>query len=331
MQLKLLLDGVVQQTTVLLARLSTVSGARSPLGHLADQVFRDLARELEAQGVRKVVVADMFGLALRSYQRKTQRLVESASAQSRTLWEAVYDFVRSAEATRARIEERFKHDGERELSAVLLDLVRSGFLYTTGSGANAVYGATSERVRSFSQRAQDLDALAHHVWLKVFHRDVTTLAELESVLNLNAVQAAAVVAELQREGRVTESEGRLEAVNVVIPVGANDGVEAALLDHFRAVTTVLAERATQGSDPEQRTGGSTYSFRLDPGHPEFDSVVGLLQQVRSETQLLWERVMAINEAAPPSQEALKVTFYIGQTIAQPGAAALDSTEEIEDA
>jgi hypothetical protein len=331
MHLKLLLDGVVQQATVLLARLSTASGTRSPLGHLADQVFRDLTRELEAQGVRKVVVADMFGLALRSYQRKTQRLMESASAQSRTLWEAVYDFVREGEVTRARIEERFRHDGEREVGAVLLDLVRSGLVYLTGAGPSAVYGTTSDRVRNATQGGQELEALAHYVWLKVFHRELTTVAELETSLNLSQAQAAAVLDELEREGRVKQLDSHLEAVNVLIPVGCSEGVEAALLDHFRAATAVIAERALRGADPSQRSGGSTFSFKLDPTHPEFENVVNLLQRFRTETQSLWDRVMQINEETPPSAEALKVTFYVGQTISESGAHAPLSDGEVEHA
>ncbi len=132
MNLNLLIDGIVQQTTVLIARLSTSTGVLSPLGHIADQVFLDLAKELEQQGVRKVLAADMFGLALRSYQKKTQRLMESASAADRTLWEAVYDFIRSQEVTRQRIEERFRNDGQREVAAVLSDLVRSGLVVRHG-------------------------------------------------------------------------------------------------------------------------------------------------------------------------------------------------------
>ena len=49
--LKLLIDGIVRQTTVLIAQLSTSSGIRAPLAHVADQVFLELAREIEAQGV----------------------------------------------------------------------------------------------------------------------------------------------------------------------------------------------------------------------------------------------------------------------------------------
>jgi len=71
---RFLIDALVQQTTVLIAQLSTAAGFRSPLSHVADQVFLSLAQEIERQGVSRKVVADMFGLALRTYQRKVQRL-----------------------------------------------------------------------------------------------------------------------------------------------------------------------------------------------------------------------------------------------------------------
>jgi hypothetical protein len=46
-----LIDAVVRQTTVLIAQLSTSAGIRAPLAHIADQIFLDLARQIEAQGV----------------------------------------------------------------------------------------------------------------------------------------------------------------------------------------------------------------------------------------------------------------------------------------
>src|SRR5690242_15481271 len=113
MNLRLLIDGLVRQTTVLIAQLSTSEGARSPLAHVADQVFFELARELEAQGVRQRVAADMFGIALRTYQKKMQRLAESQSARDRTLWEAVLSFVGEGEVTRETIDARFKYDGSQ--------------------------------------------------------------------------------------------------------------------------------------------------------------------------------------------------------------------------
>ena len=60
------------------AQLSTVAGIRAPLSRIADEVFLSLSRELESQGVTRKVAADMFGLALRSYQLKINRLTASA-------------------------------------------------------------------------------------------------------------------------------------------------------------------------------------------------------------------------------------------------------------
>ena len=91
MDTKLLIDAIVQHKTVLIAQLSTAAGIRAPLARLADQVFLELSREIEAQGISRKVAADMFGLAIRTYQKKVQRLTESASEPNRTLWQAVLE------------------------------------------------------------------------------------------------------------------------------------------------------------------------------------------------------------------------------------------------
>lgn len=93
MNVQHLITAVVRQTTVLVAQLATSGGARAPLAHVANQVFLDLARELEGQGVGRKVSADMFGMALRSYQRKLQRLNESSTDEGKSLWQAVLDFL----------------------------------------------------------------------------------------------------------------------------------------------------------------------------------------------------------------------------------------------
>jgi hypothetical protein len=135
----LLIDAIVRQTMVLLAQISTAAGIRAPLAHVADEVFVSLAREIEAQGVGRKVAADMFGLALRTYQKKVQRLAESATQREKTLWEAVLDFVAErTSATRGQVLERFGRDGEREVIGVLSDLVGSGLVHASGRGASAV-------------------------------------------------------------------------------------------------------------------------------------------------------------------------------------------------
>lgn len=234
MNLRLLVDGIFRQTTVLVAQLSTASGARSPLTRVADQVFLNLARELEAQGITRAVAADMFGLALRSYQKKIQRVTESATEQGSTLWQAIYDFIDKSSPTRGRIAERFARDNEREVAAVLHDLVSSGMVFITGSGQRAVYGATSEALRTRLVKAEDTEALAHVVWLHVFRGDARTVADLAALLGLDASRIEAALELLVEGGRVSRSGAELVAGNLVIPLGSESGTETAMLDHFRA-------------------------------------------------------------------------------------------------
>ena len=91
MDTQVLVDSVMRQATVLIAQLSSAAGVRAPLAHLADEVFLSLSQELERQGVSRKVVADMFGLALRGYQRRVQRLRESATERGTTLWRALLE------------------------------------------------------------------------------------------------------------------------------------------------------------------------------------------------------------------------------------------------
>ena len=113
MRTQFLIDAIVRQTTVLIAQLATTGGVRAPLSHIAGQVFLDLAREIESQGVSRKVSADMFGLALRTYQRPTQRLRESATMRGRSLWEAIFDYLSSeGMVSRDEVLRRFRHDDE---------------------------------------------------------------------------------------------------------------------------------------------------------------------------------------------------------------------------
>ncbi|MFP4601021.1 MAG: hypothetical protein ACLFVJ_22425 [Persicimonas sp.] len=120
MNVKILIDTLIQQTTVLIAQLATTAGIRAPLAHVANQIFLDLSNELEAQGVTRKVAADMFGLALRSYQLKIQRLSESLTERDRSLWEAVLDYIRDQEMVRrVDVLTRFAHDDDSSVKGIL--------------------------------------------------------------------------------------------------------------------------------------------------------------------------------------------------------------------
>jgi len=132
MNTRLLIDGVVQQTMVLLAQLATSGGLRAPLAHVAGQAFLGLAKELERQGIGKKVSADMFGMALRTYQRRTQRLVQSHTDAGRSLWETVLEFIDAhGPVSRSQLLERFRHDDERAVRGVLRDLTESGLVFVS--------------------------------------------------------------------------------------------------------------------------------------------------------------------------------------------------------
>ena len=321
MNTRLLIDFIVRQTTVLLGQLSTAAGIRAPLAHVADEVFLSLSRELEAQGVGRKVAADMFGLALRAYQKKVQRLAGSNTVGERTLWEAILDVISERDsASRQDLLRRFALDGEREVIGVLTDLVGSGLVHVTGRGASAVYGPTTDAERRALVESDDEDSTAAVVWVALRSSPGITSLELSSSLRLRPEVAAAAVERLVRDGRVTrEGEGdaaTLAAAPLVVPVGAEMGWEAAVLDHFRAVANAIAAKVRMGqarSSSDDATGGATLSFHVSAGHPCRARVRELLPRVRAEINALWNEVEAYNEAHPIDEADLeRVWFYAGQ-------------------
>jgi hypothetical protein len=227
MQSRLLVDAIVQQTTVLIAQLSTAAGIRAPLAHIADQVFLELSREIERQGVGRKIAADMFGLALRSYQKRVQRLSESATARDRTLWEAIYDFVCEQQSvSRERVEKRFAKDAEDDVAAVINDLVSNGLIYAAGRGKTAIYRAVTAHDRETAGEG-DGESLQSLVWMMVYRRRARSLAELRAALNVDEIALHAAVERLVADQRLTRGNGsdepELHADSLVVPVGAERG------------------------------------------------------------------------------------------------------------
>jgi len=318
---KLLVDAIVRQTTVLIAQLSTAAGIRAPLAHVADEVFVALAREIERQGVGRKVAADMFGVALRTYQKRVQRLSESASARGRTLWEAVFEYLNEREAvSRAEIQVRFRHDPVDDLGAVLNDLVASGLVYTTGRGADAVYRALSANEQQAAASAGGRDALAHMAWLLVYRQPGLRVSDLAMKLGTSLERAQQAKDDLVAEGRVHpqgDADPTLRAETFVIPGGAERGWEAAVFDHFAAVCTAIGHKIQlgPGSRENEAVGGATFSFDVYPGHPHEERVMAALGRMRAEFDAFWNEVAAYNRAHPvPDVRKTKVSFYFGQNV-----------------
>lgn len=317
MDAKLLIDAIVRQTTVLIAQLSTSAGIRAPLAHVADQVFLDLASEIEAQGVGRKVVADMFGLALRSYQKKVQRLTESATVRERTLWEAVMQFLSDhGSASREEIFDRFKRDPEHDVAAVLADLVSQGLVYSTGKGRTAVYGPSSELDRGRIAGHARHESATGMVWVALYRR-ASTREELIASLPFDPALVDEAIATLVAEGRVRRDGAKLSAETFLVPVGSEQGWEAAVFDHFSVVANAIAAKVRRGprSVSTDVVGGATLTFEVGPGHPFEKEVYGLLAHVRRDVNDLWARVMQHNEKHPVDEDQkTKVAFYFGQNV-----------------
>lgn len=319
MDAKLLIDSIVQQTTVLIAQLSTAAGVRAPLSHVADQIFVQLAKEIEAQGVGRKVVADMFGLALRTYQRKVQRLTESVTVRDKTLWEAVLEFLAQGAQNRQRIRERFHYDGEEHVGAVLNDLVSSGLVYCTGRGESALFGLTSQEQQALVAATDNADALTYMIWLRVFNAKELTRAELAAQMNASGPALSEALAQLVADGRLTEVRpDTFHSSNLMLPVGSERGWEAAVFSQFSVVAQTIAAKLALGarSGQEDTVGGATYMFTVPEGHPHREQVLGLLKRMRHELDALWREVSEYNKANPVPPDATQVCFYFGQNVKQ---------------
>lgn len=326
MNTKLLIDAIVHQTTVLIAQLSTAAGIRAPLAHIADQVFVELSREIEAQGVSRKVAADMFGLAIRTYQKKVQRLTESVSERDRTLWQAALEHLQAVESTtRRELLARFQHDDPVIVGSVLSDLVSSGLVYRTGSGDSAVFGITRERDLEQAIREQRRESLAPVVWLLIYRSGGATFASLREQCQVDEAALTAALALLENQGQIRRTEAfeivTFHASTFMVPVGAEHGWEAAVFDHFQAVVRAISSKVKGGdarSAHDNVIGGATLCFDLGPGHPFEERVLGLLRKTRAEVNELWGEVQRYNEDHPIAEDArTEVSFYFGQCVTGP--------------
>ena len=328
METRHLIDAIVQQTTLLIAQLATSAGIRAPLANIADQVFLDLSNEIEQQGVRREVVADMFGLALRTYQKKVNRLRESVTETEQTLWQSVLSYVREQNGvTRRQVLEAYKRDEERHVVAVLNDLVASGLLYATGRGQHAAYGPTPDHNQRAMLQEQGLETRAHLLWLVIADHPGATRGELRKRYGERAEVVDEALASLVADHRVraegASGDERFYTQRVLIPVGSEAGWEPAVFDHFRAVCTAIAGKLREGgpgSDKHHMIGGTTLCFEIEPGHPCEEEVKALLSVFREQAFAIWNRVSQHNQASPVAEaNRTKVVFYFGQNVIGPSA------------
>jgi hypothetical protein len=320
---ELLIEAVVRQTTILIAQLATAGGARTPLADVAGQVFIDLARELNRQGVSRKVAADMFGLALRTYRRKIRRFTESQTVAGRSLWEAVYDYIgQHPITTRTDVLRRFHRDDESTVRGVLQDLVGSGLVYQAGRGAASSYrAATRADLDYIHEHERDEDGADMLVWAIVYRAGPLDRSKLGEHVSLPARKLDASLSRLVESGRLVTDDGNAASVYrapaFVIPMGESQGWEAAIFDHFQAVVNTICQKVRQDPGSVSRTdaiGGSTYTLEVWDGHPLEEEALGELVRFRERMSDLRRRIAAHNAKGPMPIQRTRVVTYAGQYI-----------------
>jgi DNA-binding MarR family transcriptional regulator len=325
MTVELLIHAIVRQTTILIAQLATSRGLRAPLAQIANQVFIDLVRELERQGVSRKVSAAMFGLGLRTYRRKIQRLSESSTERGRSLWEAVLEYVRKHElTTRREILARFASDDEAQVRAVLRDLRESELIFSSGSGPNPAYRAATDDELRILQKKRGSEGTDELLIALMYRDGLLTAKEIAERAQVDVSAVEPTLHRLLEAGRIerVEEEGvaRYRARALVIPLGAPVGWEAAVFDHFNAlVSTILTRLGTTRSPAlDDKVGGSTYTIDVWEGHPLADEVMGTLSRMRSSLSELRARVSEFNATHELPESHTRVVIYCGQTLIAEG-------------
>jgi hypothetical protein len=322
MTIDLLIHAIVRQTTILIAQLATSRGVRAPLAQVANQVFLDLVGELERQGVSRKVSADMFGLGLRTYRRRIQRMSESSTERGRSLWEVVLEYVRARQMVRrVEILNRFSGDDEAQVKAVLYDLCESQLVFSSGTGSTTTYRAASEDEFVALQHLRGAEGLDELLLSLVYRDGPLTVDEIADRAKMKRDELEDALARLLAAGRVDrmDREGvpHYQANSLVIPLGASAGWEGAVFDHFKALVTTIICRLRDNRETaalSDRIGGSTYTIDVWPGHPLADKVYGSLGRIREEFSNLREEVEIFNGEHEIPETNTRVVIYAGQCL-----------------
>jgi hypothetical protein len=328
MTLDLLIQAIVRQTTILIAQIATARGSRAPLAQVANQVFLELVRELERQGVSRKVSADMFGLGLRTYQRKIQRLTESATDRGRSLWVALLDYIPlHGRVTRVDILRRFSSEDEALVRSVLHDLCDTGLLTVSGTGPAIVYQRTSDEEIARLWRMREYEGFEELLWALIYREGPVTLAELTEKYG-EAGKIEGALSRLEESGRVKrhETNGSYSAQSLVVPLGSAVGWEAAVFDHFQAMVNTITCRLRQGRTGaalDDRIGGSTYTFDVWPEHPHVEEAYAMLSVLRSLIGDLRQKIEQHNSGREVPENHVQLSLYVGQCLIPQGSSGSD--------
>lgn len=213
---------------------------------------------------------------------------------------------------------RFRHDSDPLVRGVLHDLVETGLVYQSGSGDGRVYRVVPDSDLSELRELGAQRSLYWMVWMYVYRNGPITREAIGTQLSVEPDELAPLIDELLAEQRVEETDDGFTSRDCFVPMDAEAGWEAAVFDHFSALTTALSTKLRQMRQqtmPKDEVGGSTYTFDIWDGHPMADEVRSMLREVRGRVSEFNERLREYNDEHLEEQSELtEVVFYVGQAI-----------------
>ncbi|RYZ02772.1 MAG: hypothetical protein EOO73_30375 [Myxococcales bacterium] len=313
MSLQSLARALIRDTATLVAAVATHSGARMPLGPLADRFFHGVATELHGKQIRRRVAADMFGLVPRAYLRKVRRAEESVTEHGYSLWQAVYEHIaQSANGVEiAALTRRFHRDDEGVLRGVLSDLRESGLVDVVTRAGDSRYVASSgaELGARVAERRAPSDEL---VWAVIYREGPLYREALQQVVGLPDAELTDALTRLKEAGRIYERPKRdrllLGSTSTVPDLEAPERWEAVVFEHYHAVVRALA--TSLAAPTAENNATATVTFNVWPGHPMAMEAEKLFHRLRTEATALAARIDAHNAGRAADSRA-RVMLYLG--------------------
>jgi hypothetical protein len=234
--------------------------------------------------------------------------------------------------TRREVLERFMRDDEAQVRSVLRDLAESQLVFSSGSGMSTSYRAASEQELATLQKKLGDEGADELLVALMYREGALTLREIADRAQIDASAIEPMLERLLSTGRIQlveeDGEQRYEARALLIPLGSAAGWEAAVFDHFKALTTTILTRlsASRGAALEDQVGGSTYTIDVWAGHPLEGEAFGTLAKIRSMLSDLRARVAEYNEPHGVPDVHTRVVIYAGQCLIHEGSEHVPQVE-----
>jgi hypothetical protein len=251
-----------------------------------------------------------------------QWLNESSTDRGRTLWQAILDYLSGGEVrSRAQVLRRFARDDGALVRGVLHDLTESGLVFCSGSGANAVYRATTRAEQLQMQPAQGETGIEELIWAFVYREGPVGPQALLEFAASNPARLQRALEHLVQLGRIqSEGEGAMRiyrATALEVLLGDAAGWEAAVFDHYQAVVKTVCQRLSPEAKVDVaagQVGGSTFTFDVWEDHPLAGEAYACLARFREAHAALYERIEQYNAEHGRVPHHDQIIVYGGQCV-----------------